>query len=779
MTPQEQLTFLSRVWGEAQGYVEFEQKRKDSEGNRTGDPTDNKNFLWPTERERIGRYLSLRTEEDLYFAVPLYSKPSRKALDAKLISSIYVDDDGVTGEYRLPPSISVESSPGHFHHYWVLDEPADPIITGRIGAEISAYHRHDNEHHADMVADHKHCGTDPGGWDITQILRVPGTLNKKPEYGPGFEHRIPVIDHGTTYTLEQLEAAYPKTALEYVSVHLDSELPSDMPDHVDLLAQLSGRPDLVDLFVNEPTGRGNAQGWDERLFAFENELFRMGFSEREVYSLAWHAACNKFKRGVRQSDGITFKPRPNPQLDLWRDVLKAGQTHANRESSWQAPEYNRDAATMELDEHGDAVRVYESVRERLVVSILTDKERQVVAESPTIVDEYVEWAASKTDAARVYHVAGIFTVLSVVFGEFGHAFPKFGKLRLNLWFLVLGVTTRARKSTSRGLMIKLLDGLSTPDYEYDEGGDFTSEALLERLSEKPRQSSLIHRDEVQGMFNDIHTKGYMSNLSDTLTELYDGKVRSVMRRGQERTNAQETNFVMFLMGIVSKVTSVLTLDDFATGFLARFMYVIGEAPTRTKESEWLDQASPEQMAGGDPVYLKLVSKLMRARTLWQKRVPDRHTTPIYFNDDAWFRWNEANWDLSQSILHHDRADILESAVDRMGKSAIKAATLLAMVEGKDRVELKHVLIALHYTEGWTEDMVRAAEMVSESFWKKDMHTLHDIIMKRGGAIRWEDAYSKMDKKPGEFQQLVEGVVLSNMARVKIDEKTKTRWLEAL
>lgn len=786
-----QLDFLDRVWGTATGYVQFQQKRKDADEKRTGAPTDTKEFLWPDERDRIGRYLSLREEEDLYFAVPLYNKAGRRQSEVKLLNAVYVDDDGVesVANYKLMPSVSVESSPGHFHHYWVLDQPANPEDVARVGFEISKAHRHDSAIHDDLVAndsdrmqwdkdwrEHKHCGTDPGGWDLTQILRVPGTLNTKKEYG-NEPWRIPVVDRGLVYTLAQLEDAYPKTGDGDFIISLpDDKLPQDLPDHTTLLGALAGRADLISLYTDEPTGIGNAQGWDERLYAFENELFRLNFTPQEVYALASNAACNKFKRGVRDGRG-GFTPRPHWELDLWRDVLKASLAHGSRDVGWSASEYDMsstfDLSTGELEE-----RVYASAKKRFELRLLNDEELERVKARRTFIDVYVDWATSKTDAAVVYHIASAFTILSVIFGEFAHAMPKFGKLRLNLWFLVLGRTTRARKSTSRGLMMKIFDGVQGEHYEYDEGSDFTGEGLLERLYEKPRRSSIIHRDEVQGLFREVKSKHYMMGLSETLTELYDGIVRGSLRKGGGKKERVETNFVLFLMGIVSKVTEVLTLDDFQSGFLARFIHVIGEAPPRTRESEWLDQADPMEIAKGDPAYINIVSNLMKERAFWHKLVPDRQTVALRFTEEAWRRWNDMNWDLQESIRNHERVDVLEAGVDRMGKSCIKAAALLAMTQCRTEVNLDDVLTAIYYVNGWAEDMIASAEMISESFWKKDMTTLHDIVLSKG-TISWGDAYSKMDKQPGEFKNLVEGLVLSEKVRIRIDDSTKARYLEAL
>lgn len=786
----EQLDFLDLIWGSAEGYVQFAQKRKDDAGNRTGDPTDTKAFLWPAERERIGRWINLddKLEDTLYFAVPLYNKSARQQVNLKAISAVYVDDDGVTGQYAVEPSIRVESSPGHFHNYWVLSESTDPNRALHVGFNISAKHRHDNEFHADMRPDHKFCGTDPGGWDSTQILRIPGSVNNKPEYleysEDGKGHRVTWHDSGARYTIEELEAAYPNNADDqYVSAFTLDELPKELPNLEELLSQLGHRQDVIALYMETPTGQGSSSGWDERLFALENALFRMGYRAPEVFVIARSAACNKFARGIRQSDG-TFKPRPNPDMDLWRDVYKAEQTHVMRADTHMAVDYNPNLATFDIQAPTDPDALATPVLTKppaFSMNVLTDEEIERSYQHRTFVDRYLEWATSKTDAAVVFHIASAFTILSLVFGEFGHAAVKYGKVRLNLWFMVMGKTTRSRKSTSRGLMLKLLDGIQTSKFRYDEGSDFTGEGLTNALLEKPKRSSLIHRDEVQGLFKEIGSKNYMSGLNDKLTELYDGwvggKKRATGGSDVQNTDRVETNFVLFMMGIVTKITDVLTLEDFQSGFLARFIHVIGEPPAKTRETEWLDQAPINEVVHGDPLYLQLCNELMSKRTEWGNKVQDFTTVSIRFEDDAWKRWNDANWDMQQAIIEHERAEILEAALDRMSKSAMKAACLIAMAEGRDKVNMDDVLVSLRYAQDWAVDMVRTSEMVSDSFWKKDLNTLCDLIIAKGGEARWEDIYAKMDKRPNEFAQLVQGMVESGRGLSAVDPSSKTRWLK--
>jgi hypothetical protein len=81
----------------------------------------------------------------------------------------------------LVPSLLIETSPGHMHGYWYLDDPVSPEVWDPKAREWS-----------------RQIGADPGGWDATQVLRLPGTPNMKyeattvrlVEHNPGVSYSI-------------------------------------------------------------------------------------------------------------------------------------------------------------------------------------------------------------------------------------------------------------------------------------------------------------------------------------------------------------------------------------------------------------------------------------------------------------------------------------------------------------------------------------------------------------------------------------------------------------
>jgi hypothetical protein len=114
------------------------------------------------------------------------------------VRAVWNENDGAfTGQYPLQPTLKVETSPGHFHDYWLI---ADEWKADAPGAA-------DHAGVLDrMVTDY---GCDNGAKGINRVLRVPGFLNRK--YETPFTVQI-VGGSGKRYTRDQILKAFPPFA---------------------------------------------------------------------------------------------------------------------------------------------------------------------------------------------------------------------------------------------------------------------------------------------------------------------------------------------------------------------------------------------------------------------------------------------------------------------------------------------------------------------------------------------------------------------------------------
>ena len=143
-------------------------------------------FLWPRDVEAIIDHLQSHANCNLYFSPQVYEYTNRRSACLKQTQSVlWADLDTCPIEKVTPkPSVAWESSPGRYAALWFLDKeyPLEEILRACKGI---AYE------YADL-------GADKGGWDATQVLRVPGSVNYKygdgvPEATLGLENYLPPV----------------------------------------------------------------------------------------------------------------------------------------------------------------------------------------------------------------------------------------------------------------------------------------------------------------------------------------------------------------------------------------------------------------------------------------------------------------------------------------------------------------------------------------------------------------------------------------------------------
>lgn len=717
------------------------------------EPRKQKFFQWPEQKEDLFEYVDEVNAQgiDAYTTSALFKANRAMKSVVKSLQVVHADDDGFTaagGTYLLDPSLTVHTSEGHAHQYWLIDDCQDPVLIEALSHAVS------NEHSKAEGVDH--C------WAMNHLFRVPGSSNTK--------YETPYVSTaeftGATYSYDEFAAVYSPVD----TVQVQQTVRGDLPTFSEALASIAGSSvldNLLDKGYTHNVDRSDA------LHLLQQEVFRLGGTDEVAFVICQNSPVNK------------FADRSGGDEKLWQDVLRG---RAKSGISFDT----------ELVDDEVEVTVAPTRKDRSV-DFLSAEEKDRMA--PTFIDEYTAWATSKTDAATDFHIASAFTILSTVFSDFGHAYPKFGPLPLNLWFMVLGETTRSRKSTTRGQMLKFIRALETKPGEepepsdddtdkrdtftYDLGSDVTPEGLDNALLARPWRSALFHRDEVQGWLAELESKAYMAGAKGKFTELFDGHVSGKLRSTGEVKRQASANVAlsMYVMGIRSQVADFLTQEDFQSGFLTRFIFVEADAPARTKESDYLEQGNPDEARRGDPVFEGLLGKLEQARTHWNGFVQaDGPTQAVVCSNEAWARLNEFIIDVLDAAEGHERHTIIEAASQRLSLSILKAATLLAMYDCCDGVELPHMLSAINFCSTWFSHMVSMANRVSQSMWARRQDQVEDFVLTKGGDAPWTVVYRKFSKdmKPREFAEVIQALDEAGRIHTRWSNGTSgTRHLEVL
>lgn len=727
--------FLTAIFGDSTGIATIVTK------NAMGELTEQAFFEYPAQLHEMIALADKRVNEDVYYSPILFSAPRRIKENAKTVHVIYADADTCHPDnFLVEPSISVQTSEGHWHTYWILDKPVKPQDAALLAKKIAYAH--------------KHQGCDTSGWNTTKLLRIPNTMNNK----PGKADPVTATTTGQIYSVGDIDLHYGDVEVEPIRELSLAELPATFPTLIDVMGKLKSTPEIVALYSEEP-----APGADmsKLLWRLEIALFKQGLSLEEVFVMVRNAKCNKYHSPNRPK-------RSDADGDLWREVQRAYSAHVEEGDDALLPTSAYAPVIL------DGINAKEEYTKPL---FLSSEEQDVVSNEVSFIDLYKDWAMSKTDGAVSYQIASAWTLLSCVFSDIGYAVPKFGKMGLNLWFMVLGETTLTRKSTSRNLMLRAVRQYEKfSGYQIDIGSDATPEGLTSVLSERDGKTSLLHRDEAQGMFKDFINKTYMASAAERFTELYDGHVPVTIRstRAKAQTERATTNFIMYLMGITSKTADVLTTEYFKSGFLARFIYVTAPTPPRTKESEDVQQADEYEVSVRDEQLEYLIKTLSDSFIWWQKK-NGPVARPIRLDQEALDRFNKFKWDMGNWAEGHPDKESIEPSRQRLSLSVWKCAVLLAMYDMSETVKLHHMLTAIHYAEEWFWNLVQMAGAISASEWQRDVDRLETLIMDKGGKIRYEEAYKKFsDKRKREFDEMVQA--LHSQARAQIITEEKKTYL---
>ena len=721
--------FFDLIYGDSEGYAAIVTR------DQQGELTDTWWFHWPQEKTRMERYVERRNDEDIYNSVNLFSGQDRNKLDAGAKSrTVYADADTCTPDkFRIPPTIAVETSQGRWHCYWVLDSEVRAEAAARESQRVYLAHKKD--------------GCD-AGWAISKLLRVPDTTNlKRGKPEPVTASYYP----DNIYSLSTFQNVYTDVnPVNAVSGSADLPAPIAPADFYILETRVESAG-LGSLYYETPA---EGQRWFELMYRLELDLFREGFTPEEVYWIMDSAACNKYKRDNRDP------------LDLWKDVQKAYSAFEDDETV--------------------AVPKVEGQETVIQTDFLTLEERAWIKENPSFVQEYLAWATSKTDAEPEYHKSLAYMLLANVFGGRAQLAWSHGSMPLNLWITIAGDTTLTRKSTAANLfktMLHKYETVAAIKLPIDVGADVTAEGVTTKLGELERDGmpAVMFVDEIHGWIGGTKTKNHMAGTLERLTDIYGGSVPVVVRAtaGKGNPNRNSTSLSLVGIGIRATLGEVLTKEDFASGFLARMLWVIGDKPAYHENMGELPFVAAEQLAelkaSFDPERDSLVRKLHTA----SRKVGDYDKERvILFDSAARARMNKWSKEITKQAYFSSDSELLLPTFDRMVNSVAKVAACLALYNGRDKVAVDDVLHALAQAELWFRDTSRMLEQISSSDYEKKLDEL-ELFISTGSGGRRSDAVIRRKfarYRASEYDDLINS--LRKQGRVRYDPQDR-KYLEAM
>jgi len=210
-------------------------------------------------------------ENNLYYCPLPFSKPQRHKEYVKGSRYLWSDMDKIKiKNLPLPPTLYWESSPGRWQGLWELDRFLKPQEAEVLNKRLTYM-----------------MGADKGGWDLTQVLRIPGTINHKYKNKPRVGK---VIKSNKMYLSDALHKAL-KPPEDEVSFTLSSTPNLDCQE---ILLQYREKIDrqALSLLLKETATVGKRS---EILWYLENKLLEAGLSPTQVFVLIKNSAWNKYK----------------------------------------------------------------------------------------------------------------------------------------------------------------------------------------------------------------------------------------------------------------------------------------------------------------------------------------------------------------------------------------------------------------------------------------------------------------------------------------------------
>ncbi len=195
------------------------------------------------------------------------------------------------------------------------------------------------------------------------------------------------------------------------------------------------------------------------------------------------------------------------------------------------------------------------------------------------VRDYLEYAAKRTDASHAYHEAAGLALLALATPNVRARLDPYPLgLPTNLYVLVLGDSTRSRKSTAISLAADIADA-AIPRGRIAEG--FSPEAFVETLSARPRDSTLWAPDEFGETLLKLRNTKYMAGLVGLLLTLYAGGDYEARRHSKrikggdkvEDIDRIEAPNLTILGAATPAIFEGLTESDVTSGLLPRFAIV--------------------------------------------------------------------------------------------------------------------------------------------------------------------------------------------------------------
>jgi hypothetical protein len=698
-------------------------------------------YQYPADLDRMAKDVEANADHDVCITTATYSEDIRKPHLTLQAQTVWCDADTCEPEnFRLPPSYVVQSSPGRYQTYWVLDKPVRAAEASLAAKRIAHAHRQQ--------------GADISSWPSNKIMRVPGTSNTN----YGFPTRVDGYQTEHIYSLSDILDAYKDVQIEETTTTVAKVEQYDRGDF--LKAQEKLPADFpIELLTREPEigPDGNRSETRWRLIA---ELVEAGLDDSEVLAIAWQApAASKWKEDGRGEDGLRF------------EIAKERQRFNEKTASPEVAE----VAVAEKPKPKTA-----KLRKPKPVHILSEEDRARAKKlwHHTWMGEYEAWLRGSLKVYNApYHRAGGWSALSALLGDTAFIGSGERDIPLCIWTWTMGGSVTGKSEARAAMQDVIHKGYNTP-HNPDIGDDASTGGLLEKLHKMSEQSAIFVSDEADGLIEEMTAQGgWKIGQMSKWTFLFDGRVPPQTRRGDTEGEWSDCVFNMYMSGTETGVMDALNRKMFATGFLTRMCWFIGDDIEIPKDQKGF-RARQRTEKDRSPI-AEWKHRFAGIRQAWAMKTMGTGNRPYIQaereEDDQFFQDMTASIEESE-LSRNPNWDIIKPSIIRLSTTMYKMAALLAISAGRSAISRDDMLVALYQGEELLGNLVYVATGISNSQHAKDLDVLEVFCATYPTGAGSPDIYRHMSNK-GFSKRDVDAMVGELVAqnRVKYGKLGANAW----
>lgn len=215
------------------------------------------------------KWLEANKSKDLYFCPLPFNKPKRSKSSVSRSRMLWSDIDNAD-PYKVEPSVLWESSPGRFQGLWLLPNAVYPEEAEKLSKRMAYY-----------------IGADRGGWDLTQVLRIPGTPNLKYPEKPIVKlihFKETILKDIPQSTLDRWRSTIPRKLLRIIEGPAEQGRRSDMLWYLEHELCDLGLPlkDVIQILRDSDWNKYRGRADEDERFASEMEKLRDDRKEKQV-----------------------------------------------------------------------------------------------------------------------------------------------------------------------------------------------------------------------------------------------------------------------------------------------------------------------------------------------------------------------------------------------------------------------------------------------------------------------------------------------------------------